>query len=89
MTSSGLAASPDSNTARPCVRDRVRHPLAAGPVLVEEDQGRPVRGEQVRARRPDPAGRAGDDPDPAAQPLVAGRGGPVTMASASFGHLLR
>jgi hypothetical protein len=29
-----------------------------------------VRGEQVRARRPDPAGRAGDDPDPAAQPLV-------------------
>jgi hypothetical protein len=62
---------------RPAVprRDRVRHPLAAGPVLVEEDQGRPVRGEQVRARRPDPAGRAGDDPDPAAQPLVAGRGG--------------
>jgi hypothetical protein len=56
-------------------RDRVRHPLAAGPVLVEEDQGRPVRGEQVRARRPDPAGRAGDNPDPAAQPLVAGRGG--------------
>jgi hypothetical protein len=33
-----------------------------------------VRGEQVRARRPDPAGRTGDDPDPAAEPLVAGRG---------------